>query len=123
MTLEENKSIVRRYNQAWSEHKLEWIDELLHKNYSIWSSDKTPWELVMQGKEAAKKAIDQNYKEDPTWKVVIEDIVAESDKVAIRVTWYSNDKPTLCGMVFYRLVDGKIIDDWFAGARLMNSTG
>ena len=118
MSAEQNKTIVKRYIQAFSEHKPEWIDDLLHEDYSIRGSSESPWETVLQGKEAVRQAIDQTFKDDPTWHIVIDDIIAEGDKVAVRETWVSHGQPTDSVMVFYRLVDGKIIDDFFCATPL-----
>jgi ketosteroid isomerase-like protein len=118
MSTEQNKTIVKQYNQAWSENKPEWVDELLHEDYSIRAGTDRPWAIIGQGKEFVKQAIENTHKEDPTWEVVIDDIIAEGDKVAIRATWQSHGQPTTCAMVFYRLMDGKIIDDLVCPADL-----
>ena len=45
-------------------------------------------------------------------------MIAEGDKVALRIIFYDGDKPTHNAMVFYRLRDGKIVDDWFCETEL-----
>lgn len=88
------------------------------ENFSIWESPKSACGLILEGKAAVKQHIAQTFREDPTWKLAIEDIIAEGDRVAIRATWQSQGKPTQNVMVFYRLMEGKIIDDFYCDTPL-----
>lgn len=108
MSTEANKDVVRRWN---SPDEL-WAMELLAEDYANRSGTKAPWATIIQGLGEAKARFEQALREDPTFQVVIEDIIAEGDKVAVRMTWYEEGKPSGNAMAFYRLSDGKIVDDW-----------
>ena len=109
MSTEENKAVVRRWN---SEDEL-WSLELLGEAYVNRSGTEAPWAPIMQGLEEARARFAEMRQASPTFRVTIEDIVAEGDKVAVRLTWYREGKPTANAMAFYRLSGGKIVDDWF----------
>ncbi len=59
MSAEENKALVRRLNEAISEHKLEVLDQILHLNYSVRGGSEGPWPIGVQGLENAKAAYAQ----------------------------------------------------------------
>lgn len=60
----------------------------------------------------------------PRYKLIIEDMIAEGDKVAVRATFqgihrgeFMGIKPasreiTISGMLIYRIVNGKIVEHW-----------
>jgi predicted SnoaL-like aldol condensation-catalyzing enzyme len=109
VSTEENKDVVRRWNspEEW------WLLELLDESYANHSGTTAPWATVIQGFDEAKARFDQGRRENPTFQVAIEDMIAEGDKVAARMTWYRDGKPWGNAMTFYRLKGGKIVDDWF----------
>jgi predicted ester cyclase len=43
--------------------------------------------------DEAKSRFDQIRRDNPTFRSTIEDIIAEGDKVAVRLTWYMGEKP------------------------------
>jgi predicted SnoaL-like aldol condensation-catalyzing enzyme len=119
MSVEENKAVVRRWNEeAISGQHLELFDELPHPDYANRSGTESPWATGIQGLDQAKSSFGEMLRTTPTFKAVIEDIIAEGDKVAIRMTFYEEGKPIANAMTFYRLSDGKIVDDWYCHTRL-----
>ena len=60
----------------------------------------------------------------PDFQTTIEDLIAEGDKVAVRISWQGTHKGELMGipptgkhvkvteMQIYRMTDGKIIERW-----------
>lgn len=114
MSLEQNKAVVRRWNEILNEQDLEAFDEVLHPDYTNRSSRKGPWTGTdIHGLEVTKTYFADAFQRTPTWKIAIDDLIAEGDKVAARMTWFEEGKPTMVAIACYRLTDGKIIDDWF----------
>lgn len=113
-TEDNNKAVARRWNEeGFNGHKIDLIDELFHPDYSQRSGTDGPWSVNLQGRDAAKANFVQGFREYSTARVTIEDIIAEGDKVALRVTLYNESKPLAIGNILYRLTGGQIVDDWF----------
>ena len=111
MSTEKNKDVVRRLNlEVIPGHQLEALGEVLDPGYENHGGTKAPWATIVQGLDKVKAAFGGF---DPTFRVTIEDIIAEGDKVAIRLIWYQDGKPIANAMTFYRLSGGKIVDDWY----------
>jgi predicted ester cyclase len=58
----------------------------------------------------------------PEIQATIEDLIAEADKVVVRWTFHSERKDeaspvTAIAIGIYRLVNGKIVEDWGIAAR------
>ena len=99
MSTKENKDVVRR----WNSPEEIWPTELLDESYANHSGTTPPWATIIQGLDEAKARFDQTRRENPTFRSIVEDIVAEGDMVAVRLTWYMGEKPYGNAMVFYRL--------------------
>jgi predicted SnoaL-like aldol condensation-catalyzing enzyme len=114
MSVEENKAIARRWNEEIiSKKRFEAFDEVLHSNYanrSGWSD--SSWAPAMQGREQAKQRFQQGLQEHPTWRVSVDDVIGEGDKVAVRMTFFEEEKAVANAIAIYRFSDGKIVDDW-----------
>jgi len=78
VSLEENKAIIRRLYEAYNEQNLALFDELYAPDYV------NPT-LQPQGLEDAKQFATVLFKGFPDWHETIEDIIAEGDKVCVRV--------------------------------------
>jgi ketosteroid isomerase-like protein len=118
MSTERNKATVRRWNESLSNQDLDAFDEVLHPDYANRSSRKSPWAEGLLGIEATKAYFADLFEMHPTWKIAMDDLIAEGDKVAARMTWFEDGKPFGVAIACYRLVDGKIIDDWYTWAQL-----
>jgi len=120
MLLEENKAIVRRmidtYNQR--EHfNLDWFDEFIAPNYFDHTNQVGP--------EGVKQLFIMGHKGFPDWHEAIEDIIAEGDKVWVRLTYTgthtgeffglapTGKKLTMKAVAIYRIVNGKLVEGWF----------
>ena len=114
MSTEENKDVVRRWNSGGEF----WSFGLLDKDYANHSGTKAPWATIIQGLDEAKARFGQVLRESPTFRVTVEDIIAEGDKVAVRMIFYEEGKPSANAITFYRLSNGKIVDDWYCSAPL-----
>ncbi len=111
---EVNKAVAKRWNEeGFNKHNIELIDECFHPDYTQRSGTDGPWSISLQGLSNAKVEFEKGFRENPTFRVAIEDMLAEGDKVALRVTAFSEGKPMANGNIIYRFADGKIMDDWF----------
>ena len=109
MTLDENKAIVRRFIvEVLGSGNVDLIDELLAPDYvnpSMGVTNRAGFKAVISGLEAAAPARDFE----------ILDIVAEGDSVVFRgnmnFNLASGKKVSARVITYYRLVDGKIVED------------
>jgi steroid delta-isomerase-like uncharacterized protein len=112
MTLEDNKSLVRRWIAAWMAKDLAVLDELFAPGYSV--NDK------VVGVEGVRQGVSFLHGILTDISAGANDIVAEDDKVVLRWTVrgkHSGDMPgvpatgkvvELQGINIYQIVDGKI---------------
>jgi steroid delta-isomerase-like uncharacterized protein len=121
MSIEENKTIVRRFMDAYNERNLDIFDELVAQDY---------YDHVFEqkGRENLKQLFTMAFEAFPDWYEAIEDIIAEEDKVWVRVKatgthtgeWNlfgarlpPTGKKTSIMMVFiWRIVNGKLVEGW-----------
>ncbi len=117
MSLEENKTIVRRFIEAYNKRNLDLLDDLVSPDYvdHIWQ---------LQGLESLKQGLRLGFKGFPDWHEAIEDIIAEGDKVWVRLTYTgthtgefrglapTGKKITTTGIMIYRIENGKLVEGW-----------
>ena len=120
MSIEENKNIVRRYQDIYNSNNLEALTEVVSEDLL------TPKIMagVPQGIEGAKAAHQIMLTGFPDYQTVIDDLIAEGDKVAARITMSGTNKgsfmgipPTgkfisFTGMYIARIANGKIEEHW-----------
>jgi len=120
MSLEENKNIVRRYQQIYNSNQLDDLLEVVSEDLL------TPKILpgVPHGIEGAKAAHQIMLAGFPDYQTVIEDLFAEDDKVAARITMSGTNTGTFMGipptgkfisftgMYIARIAQGKIVEHW-----------
>ena len=117
MSLEENKEIVRRMFEAVNERNLDVLDELVapgfidHKHQS-------------RGLDVLKQTIANIFKSIPDFSEKTEDIIAEGDKVWVRLIntgTHSNEfmgiaptqkKFVINSVDIFRIANGKIVEGW-----------
>ena len=78
MSLEENKAIVRRFIEAYNNRNLDVFDDLVAPDY-------VDHQHQQQGREDFIKLFTLAFEGFPDWHEAIEDIIAEGDKVWVRV--------------------------------------
>src|SRR3990172_6934526 len=120
MTIEENKEIVRRYQEACNANDLDALDGLVAKD--VVSHNATPG--LPPGLEGGKIAHRATLTAFPDLHYHTEDLFAEGDRVAQRFTLHCTHKgefmglaPTgrevrLNGISILRLKDGVIVEPW-----------
>jgi steroid delta-isomerase-like uncharacterized protein len=121
MSAEESKSIVRQFWGVWDEGNIGLVDELLAPDY-VNHSPGIPDQP--EGPEGVKAVVDMFRSGMPDLRVVIEDMIAEGDKVATRYTLEGTHEGELFGIPptgqrlsiksisLERVLDGKIREHW-----------
>ena len=122
MSLEENKTIVRKMIDAYNKHNLDWFDEFIAPDYFDHSNQ--------VGIEGVKQLFSMGFTGFPDWHEAIDDIIAQGDKVWLRLTYTgthtgeffglapTGNKVTMTAVAIYRIVDGKLVEGWFINDRL-----
>ena len=121
MSTEQNKAIARRYAEElqdfWRTGDLSFVDRIFDSNY-IQHVPGVPASMsVKQIFVALRAGI-------PDFQTTIEDLIAEGDRVAVRISWQGTHKGELMGipptgkhvkvteMQIYRIANGKIVERW-----------
>jgi predicted SnoaL-like aldol condensation-catalyzing enzyme len=120
MSAEENKQVLLRYVEQLQRGNFAIADEFFSANFRVHS----PVFSFPEGIEGARMMV--NLLRDSEVTARIEDIIAEGDRVAVRWTitgvyrgearpgFVPGEKVTTGSIAFYRVVDGKIEEDWGA---------
>ena len=118
MSVEQNKAVVMRYFEIINERSMEALGEVFAEDSSIVGGDEGPWSTGVAGLEQLKAGGEEFLGEHPTWRIVIDNMIGEGDKVTVRWTGFEEGKPTRVAVVMFRVSDGKIVDDWYCGRGL-----
>ncbi len=120
MPHEENKTLVRRYQEIYNSNDLETLTEVL-------SEDLLTPKIMMgipSGIEGAKAAHHIMLAGFPDFQTVIDDLIAEGDEVVARITMtgthtgnFMGIPPTgkhveFTGIYIARIANGKIVEHW-----------
>jgi len=120
MSFEENKKIVQRYQNIYNSNNVDALDEVVSKDLL------TPKIMpgIPTGIEGAKAAHHIMLAGFPDYQTNIDDLIAEGDKVAARITMsgtqtgsFMGIAPTgkhvsFTGIYIARIADGKIVEHW-----------
>jgi C-1 hydroxylase len=116
MSLEENKALVRKWIDVYNTHNLELFDEFIAPEY-VDHTNKVD-------KEGLRQLFTMGFTGFPDWHKTIKDIIAEGDKVWIRLSYAethtgefmgvapTSKKVTMTGVDIYRIENGKLIEYW-----------
>ena len=120
MSIEENKNIVRRYQEIYNSNELDRLTEVVSED--LLTPNIMPG--IPYGVEGAKTAHRIMLAGFPDYETIIEDMVAEGDKVAARITMtgthtgeFMGIPPTgkevsFTGIYIARIANGKIVEHW-----------
>ena len=120
MSIEENKQLVRRYQEIYNSNNLDALLEVVSE-YLL-----TPNILpgIPSGVEGAKVAHEIMRTGFPDYQTTIEDMLAEGDKVAARIRMTgthagnfmgipaTGKQVSFTGIYIARIEDGKIVEHW-----------
>lgn len=125
MSVEDSKAVVRRYieilgTDVEAPDAFATLGEVIAEEYANRSGTEGPWSILMQGRDPSGFSAwwEEQGRDHPTRRFVIDDIIGEGDKVAIRLTRFEKGKPTANQIVMFRLAGGKIVDDWYCARDL-----
>jgi predicted ester cyclase len=109
MSLEKNKAIARKMNEALNKKDLTVLDEFVAPDYVDHTNQ-------LRGREDVKQFYTRVFKDFPDFHRTIEDIIAEGDKVWVRFkttgTASSGKKMRLTTVTILRIVNGKYVEGW-----------
>ncbi|HEX9871018.1 MAG TPA: ester cyclase [Candidatus Tectomicrobia bacterium] len=118
MTSAANKALIRRlYQQVFADWNLDVIDELFDPTFRVSPS-------FPPGPEGVKQFYARLRAAFPDLRYVVNDIIAEEDKVVVRWTWHCTHRGTfrgipptgrqasVTGMAIYRVANGKCVERW-----------
>jgi predicted ester cyclase len=109
MSLEKNKAMMRKANEALNMRDLTVLDEFMAPDYVDHTNQ-------LQGREDVKQLYTRTFRDLPDFHRAIEDIIAEGDKVWVRFritgTDSSGTKIDLSTVSILRLVNGKAVEGW-----------
>jgi len=120
MSTEENKTIVRRFEELFNEKQVDRADEFVARDYI----DHAAQPGQAPGLDGAKQKWAMYIAAIPDLRVPIEDIVAEGDKVVVRWTAEGTQRGELLGIPpagkrlrfsgisIYRLAEGQVAEVW-----------
>jgi steroid delta-isomerase-like uncharacterized protein len=125
VSVEENKTIIRRYyEELWNHGRLELAEELVAPDIAFRGSLSTR----SRGIDAFRSYVQTIRKAFPDYHNVIEDLIGEGDKVVARLTHKGTHRGDVLfgsapagmqvsfpGIAIFRLADGRIADAWVIG--------
>jgi C-1 hydroxylase len=115
LSLEENKAIVRSFIEAYNNRSLSFLD-FVAPNYIDHEKN--------IGREGLNQLFMMGLSAFPDWHESIEDIIAEGDKVWVRLTYTGTHRGEFMGFAptgkkitskavdIYRIVNGKLSEYW-----------
>jgi len=120
MSIEENKDIVRHYQEIYNSNELESLTEVLAGDLL------TPKIMsgMKPGLEGARQVHATTLIGMPDWHTRIDDLIGEADKVVARITMtgtHTGDfwgipatgrRVEFTGIYIVRIADGKIVEHW-----------
>jgi steroid delta-isomerase-like uncharacterized protein len=120
MSIEENKHLVRRYQDIYNSNELDRLTEVLSED--LLTPNIMPG--IPHGVEGAKAAHRIMLAGFPDYQTIIEDMIAEGDRVAARIKMTgthtgefmgipSTEKwISFTGIYMVRIANGKIVEHW-----------
>ena len=120
MTIEANKALVRRFvNEIFLDGRSSAVDELLADDFVGHT-----WPSTGDGKADLKRAIERTHRALADVTFIIEDLIAEGDRVAVQLTAGARQVGEFMGrpasgrtytigeIHIFRIRDGKVTEHW-----------
>jgi predicted ester cyclase len=121
MSIEENKNVIRRiYDNEAVRRDLAYLDDLVAPNVV----NHNPFPGSGPGIEGVKQAVGAMLGLFPDARFTIDDMIAEADRVAVRVTLHGTHRGSFMGRpptgaavastetIVFRVVAGKVVETW-----------
>jgi steroid delta-isomerase-like uncharacterized protein len=120
VTLDENRALVRRFiDEIFVQGRPESVDELVADDFVPHT-----WPSTGDGKGDLKRAIERVALGLANARFAVEDVIAEGDRVAVRVTAQATQVGTFMGLPpsgrtysigeihIFRIRDGRVVEHW-----------
>jgi len=119
VSLEENKAVVRKMFEAINKQSLASLDKLMAPEFVLHMHAKQA-----QGRGVSRQVVEDEIKAFPDLHVTIKDIIAEGDKVCVRLQETGTHRGEYHGLAprgnklsytvvaIWRVVEGKIVEGW-----------
>ncbi len=116
MSLAENKALVRRFIESYNKRNLDLIDDFVAADYIDHTNQ--------VDREGLKQLFNMGLTAFPDWHERIEDIIAEGEKVWVRLSYTGTHKGEFMGLPptgkkitskavdIYRIINGKLAEYW-----------
>jgi steroid delta-isomerase-like uncharacterized protein len=120
MSEEDNKALIRRFFEAIDTKKVDIVDEFVAPNFI----EHSPFPGTSPDRDGTKQAFNITLTAFPDTYHTVDDLIAEADTVAARITGYGTHTgeflgipPTgkqvaMTGIAIWRIADGKIVEHW-----------
>ena len=109
MSLEESKALVRRFTEEVNRRNIAIVDELFAPDYVDHTNK-------LRGREDLKRFYTKIFKDFSDFHRILEDIIAERDKVWGRFigtgTVTSGKRFELTTVLILRIANGKVVEGW-----------
>jgi len=122
MSVEENKAVVRRnIEEVWNRGNLSVIDEIVAENFVLHDPSQPD---PIRGPEGYKQFVTMMRNAFPDLETIIDDLIAEGDTIAVRLTFRgthtgelagippTGKHVTFTGMSFKRFEGGKYVESF-----------
>jgi steroid delta-isomerase-like uncharacterized protein len=134
MSAQANRALIRRYyEELWNRWDLAVADEIIAEDLTFRGS----LAVRVRSRAGFKQYVAMVRGAFPDFHNTIEDLVAEGDRVAVRLSYRGTHRGDLFGMAptgkkisyagaaLFRIVGGKIVDGWVLGdtLRLLRQLG
>ncbi len=97
---------------GYNQRNFEIVDQIVDSNYVENTNG-----ITAKSPEVVKQTITYLAEESPNFKLVIDDVIAQGDKVALRWIYSGHNKKhdkqvIIHGMFFCTIKDGKLVESW-----------
>ncbi|GHO98111.1 hypothetical protein KSF_081590 [Reticulibacter mediterranei] len=119
MSVEDNRALGYRVYEAINQQDIATLEQLF-------APDIVRHAMGEVGSEKARQALQNTFATYPETRFVVEDLIAEGDKVALRVTVHGRltppGQPLPLIMEIFRIENGRVAEIWGAGTLRMPPT-
>jgi len=121
LSIEANKALIRRYFESWNANDVDALDDLIAAD----AIDHMAYDGQQAGRDGYRDFYRTWHSAFPGFRAVIEDMIAEGDRVATRWTFhgrhlgaYSGIAPTGRDVSFQavsiqRILNGVVAEEWY----------
>jgi len=118
MSVENNKEIIKDFiEKVWNNRQYELIPHFIAENYIVWVMGS---KNTLKGVEGVLANVQGVHRSFDQFKIQIEDMFGEADKIVSRLTLHSirdAEQITMREIIIHRIEQGKIVEAWSLGSQ------